>query len=104
MENKFIRKIIKFIFEGCSTYTRSYVEKPDAQRPSPCRPGAPDSFIGMGSDQQFPKSVNCITYRQYNKTEQASAARKPIILKPEFGKIPNRSKTDVEVCPFIVFF
>jgi hypothetical protein len=60
-----------------------------------CRPCLPESFIGgfIGTDQEFPSSVNSITYRTFDMQEQLSAARKPIIQQKS---APNDS-TEIDV-------
>ena len=83
--------------KGCSTYMRSYVEKADAYRPAPFKPGPPENFIALDADLRLPNSVNCETYRKYGEAEQRASKRKPIVLAPEYGYIPNASTAEATV-------
>jgi len=84
--NTFCNKAVAI--KDSTTYTRSYFQKPDATRPKPFCPGPPENIIAADLEHKFPNSVNCETYRQYERQEQAGARRAPIVLMPEFGKIP----------------
>ena len=60
--------------------------------------GPPENIIAADLEHKFPNSVNCETYRQYERQEQAGARRAPIVLMPEFGKIPVvKSPVDAKV-------
>ena len=83
--------------KGCSTYMRSYVEKPDATRPGAFKPGPPENFIALEMDSRLPNSVTCETYRNYGEAEQRSAKRKSIILPDEYSYIPNPSTSATKV-------